>query len=174
MPKGHVRWVDAPPPRTASSQPKPVFTCDDIEGEEWFARMPAAAQKELRDRLKGAALRDERRTVLVKTTRKRSMKQGALVFLVNETVCGMPSWGHSAAAIVVGAAVGALWHRVGAGRFRCAVTSVLPYAFLRVAFANGSYLADSIFGVLGLLTIVSFTAAIGYDREHRRADDLDF
>jgi hypothetical protein len=173
MPKGHVRWVDAPPPRTAPAK-KPVFTCDDVEGEEWFARMPPAAQQETRDRVKAAEERGKTRELFVKSTRKRSMTQGAALFFVSETFCGMPSWGHSAAAIVVGAAVGALWHLVGAGRFRCAATSVLPYAFLRVAFASGSYLADSIFGVLGFVMIVALAAALGFDRERRRTDGLDY
>jgi hypothetical protein len=171
VPKGHVRFLK-PKPR-ATPAPPPAFTCDDIEGHQWFARMPPAAQEEMRERVKAAEARGERRVLFAKTTLKRSMWQGALVFVVPETICAVPSWGHSAAALIAGALVGALWHKIGAGRFRCAATSALPYAALRVAFASGSYLADSILAVFGFAMLVALTAALGYERECRRSDGFD-
>jgi hypothetical protein len=172
VPKGHVRWVDAPPPRTASAKPKPVFTCDDIEGEEWFARMPAAAQKELRDRLKGAALRGEQRAAFARDTLKRSMAQGVGLFLVTEVFFAMPSVWHWLAAIPFGAAVGALWHARSAGRFQAMGLAILPWLLLRALFLRTVF--DAALVVLAFGVMASLAAMIGHEREHRRADDLDF
>lgn len=181
MPKGYARRVVAPPPRPgapghapADQRPAdPVITFDDPQDEEWFQRLPPAAQDEYRARWKAGEERGLSRERLAKDTLKRSIAQGAGVFLFTETCCAVPSWGHSAAAIVVGAALGALWNKIGAGRFRCMTTSVLPYAALRIVFQSGSYLATTIFAVLGLPMLLSVTAIVGFVRERRRADDLD-
>jgi len=174
MPKGHVRDVKAPPAPSAPAPDPTQFTCDDVEGHEWFARLPAAAQKDIRDRADAIESRRGERREFQRSSRKRAMGKGALVFLANETLFAMPSWGHSAAALVVGAGVGALWHLAGAERFRCALLSIAPYVALRVAFPGDSPTAAAIFGVLGLVTIVSLSATVGFVRELRRGDDLDY
>jgi hypothetical protein len=163
--------VKPPPRRTAPPSPPPVFTCDDIEGEEWFARMPAAAQKEMRDRLKGAALRGEQRAAFARDTLKRSMAQGVGLFLVTEVFCAMPSIAHWLAAIPFGAAVGALWHARSAGRFQAMGLAVLPWLLLRALFIRTIF--DAALVVLSFGVMVSLAAMIGYERERRRADDLD-
>jgi hypothetical protein len=172
MPKGYPHHLDGPlryvPPPKEESQKS-----DDPEGEDWFKRLPVTAQRECRAAWAAGEARDLRRHHLAKSTRKRSMTQAGLVFLFTETCCAVPTWGHTFAAIAVGLAVGALWHRIGAGRFKCMTTSVLPYAALRVAFAGDSYLASSIFGVLGFLMLLAVTAGVGFVRERRVADDID-
>ncbi len=172
MPKGHVRFVKRARRSAAPADPT-RFTCDSVEGHDWFARLPIAAQDEFRAREEAVEERAAARGRLVVATRKRSIVQGSVVFVVNETVFASPSWAHSAAAIVVGAAVGALWHRMGAGRFRCMVTSVVPYAALRLAFVGESQIAATWFGLFGFLSMLCLTAAVGWEREQRRADDLD-
>ncbi len=174
MPKGHVRDVKAPPPPPAPPKDPTQFTCDTVEGHEWFGRLTAAQQAEIRDLAEAKRTRHVERAAFAKTSRKRAMVKGALVFLANETLFAMPSWGHSAAALFVGAGVGALWHAAGAGRFRCALLSVVPYAALRIAFPGDSPTAAAVYGVLGLATMLSLSALIGFEREHRRADDLDY
>ena len=175
MPKGH-RPTIATEYRAGPAAPAidPVITFDDEEDADWFQRLPPAAQEEMRHRWKEANARGRRRVGLAKSTRKRSMTQGALLFFFTETFCAMPSWPHTVAAVLVGAALGALWHRIGADRFRCMLTAALPYAVLRVAFPGDSATAAAIFAVVGFPMLLSFAALIGYDRERRRAEDLDY
>jgi hypothetical protein len=174
MPKGYVRRVPAPPPPVAPPVEGPVDIVDQREARPWFLRLPPAAQEEYRARWKAGDERGVRREKLVKDTLRRSVAQGAGTFVFTETCCAVPSWGHSAAALLVGAALGVLWHRIGAGRFRCMTTSVLPYAALRVAFVSDSFLTTAVFGMLGLLMLLSVTGLVGFVRERRRADDQDY
>lgn len=178
MPKGYPHRIEetmgyVPPPAE-----KPVITFDDVEDEEWFQRLPSAAQQDYRDRWAKADARHDERLALSKTTRSRSMIQAGLVFLFTESCCAIPNFWHSLAGAVAGVAVGLYWHRIGAGRFRCMITSVLPYAALRVAFVDASSQAalilSCITAVVGFLMLLSLTAGVGFVRERRRADDLDF
>ena len=175
MPKGHS--PTALPSRAAvprAARPEPVITFDDPEDEEWFQRLPADAKDDIRRRWAAGEARGLRRVTFAKVTRARSMAQGAAVFFLTETCCAIPSWGHTAVAIVVGAGVGALWHAISANRFRCMVSSVMPYAALRVAFPSDSPAATAIFAVLGFVMLCGLAAAAGFVRERRRADDLDY
>ena len=185
MPKGYARRVVAPPPRPgapghapAGQRPAdPVITFDDPQDEEWFQRLPSAAQEEYRARWKAGEERGLSRERLAKDTLKRSVAQGAGVFFFTETCCTIPSVWHSLAGLAVGAALGVLWNRIGAGRFRCLTTSVAPYAVLRVAFVGdrqGPALAAwCIVAVLGFVMLAGLATAVGFVRERRRADDLD-
>jgi hypothetical protein len=174
VPKGHVRFVRPPKPRTTPAA-RPAFTCDDIEGHDWFARMPAAAQAEFRGRVQDVEARHEERGEFAKTSRTRFMVRGALLFFFTETFCASgPSILHTAAAVAVGLGVGALWHEWSAGRFRCALIAALPYVVLRAVFPGETWGWTAGAGVLGFVLLVPFAATIGFARELRRADDLDF
>ncbi len=178
MPKGWTRRVVAPPPYVPPLEKLPVITFDDVEDEEWFQRLPSAAQQDYRDRWTKADARHDERRAFSKSTRTRSMTQATLVLLFTETCCAIPSWGHTAAAIPAGLALGAVWHAIGAGRFRCMTTSIVPFVVLRVAFVGDrqgfSLAAYCIFSVLGFLMLLALTAGVGFVRERRRADDMDY
>ena len=174
MPKGHPSRVEQNRVCRAPAKPQPVITFDDAEDEEWFQRLPPAAQREYREqRLKGDA-RIEERKGFARTTRTRAMTTAGLIFFFIETCCAIPSVGHSVAAVIAGTALGALWHRIGAGRMQCMVTAVPPYAALRIAFASDSFLATAVFGMFGLLLMLSVCGIAGFARETRRADDLEY
>lgn len=179
MPKGHRKSIgtayrDGPAPPAAG----PVITFDDPEDEDWFQRLPDAAKDDVRRAWEKTEARGAERERLAKSTRTRSMTQATLVLLFTETCCSIPSWGHTAAAIPAGLALGAVWHHLGAGRFRCMTTSVLPFVVLRVAFVGDrqglSLAAYCIFSVLAFAMLLGLTAAVGYVRERRRADDLEY
>ena len=106
------------------------------------------------------------------------MLQGAGVFLFTETAVGIPTWPHSIAAVIVGAALGAWWHRIGAGRMQCMTTSIVPYVALRLAFveARGSWglALTCIAAIVGFVALLAATALVGLARETRAADDLDY
>lgn len=187
MPKGYARsdpaprpegprLLPAPPPPevAAADSQRTTITFDDPEDAEWFQRLPPPAQAEMRRVWAEEQARGVQRRGFAHSTLKRSMVQGAGVFLFTETCCASPSWLHSLAALVVGAGVGSLWHRLHAGRFRCMVTSVVPFAALRIAFPVDSFLTTTVFAVLGFLMLLGLTAGVGFVRERRRADDLDF
>ena len=177
MPKGYPQHIDEPMGYVPPPKPVPVITFDDVEDEDWFQRLPPAAQEECRDAWAAGEARDAQREHLAKSTLTRSMAQAGLIFLFTESCCAIPSWGHTIAAIPVGLLLGAYWHRTGAGRFRCMTTSVVPYAALRLAFVGDSDRASlqayCIFAVLGFLMLLVLTAGIGVVRELRRADDID-
>jgi hypothetical protein len=173
MPKGYVRRVKAPPPRVGPKARPRGITFDDPEDDEWFQRLPPQAQVEMRARWKVDEARDERRVVLAKTTRKRSIAEGTLLFLCTETCLAIPSVGHSLAALAVGAAVGEAWHRTGAGRNRCALIAIGPFAALRIVFAE-SLIADVWFAMFGGLILLTLAMAIGWSREDRRSDGRDY
>jgi hypothetical protein len=158
--------------------PDPVITFDDPEDDDWFLRLPEGAKDDMRRAWAEDEARGERREDLAKSTRTRSMVQATLVLLFTETCCSIPSWGHTAAAIPAGLALGAVWHRIGAGRFRCMMTSILPFVVLRLAFVGDrqgfSLAAYCIFSVLGFLMLLALTAGVGFVRERRRADDMDY
>jgi hypothetical protein len=177
MPKGYPYHLDGPLRYVPPPKPETDVKSDDPEGEDWFKRLPVAAQRECRDAWAAGEARDARRLHLAKSTRSRSMIQATLVLLFTETCCSIPSWGHTLATVPAGLVLGFVWHRIGAGRFRCVTTSVVPFAALRLAFvgdASGVGLAAyCIFSVLGFLMLAGLTAAVGYARERRVADDLD-
>jgi hypothetical protein len=177
MPKGYDRKVALPPPRVGPPPPPPEFTCDDPEGHEWFARLPAAAQEEYRAHWAAAAARDAKREKLAKDTLRRSILQGIGLMVVSETLGAMPSIWHTALAIPAGAALGAVWHRTGAGRYRCMTTALLPFVLLRTLFfdASSSWALglSCITAVVGLLFLTVLAAFIGVVRERRVIDDLD-
>jgi hypothetical protein len=184
VPKGHPYRVPPPPLRPgvkghapAGQAPSSPITFDDPEDEDWFQRLPDAAKDEVRRAWRADEARWARREDLATSTLKRSMTQATIVFLFTETACSMPSWGQSLAAVPAGLLVGAVWHKLGAGRFRCATTSAVPYAMLRIAFVGdrqGAALAAwCIYAVLGFLMLVALTAAVGFVRERRVVDDLD-
>jgi hypothetical protein len=179
VPKGYPRTIEtalrkgpAPPPA------EPVITFDDVEDEEWFQRLPDAAKDDMRRAWAEDEARGVRREHLAKSTRTRSMVQATLVLLFTETCCAIPSWGHTAAAIPAGLALGAVWHRIGAGRFRCMTTSIVPFVVLRVAFVGDrqgfSLAAYCIYSLLGFLMLLALSAGVGFVRERRRADDMDY
>jgi hypothetical protein len=184
VPKGHFPHLPPPPPRPgvpghepARQAPPSPITFDDPEDEDWFQRLPDAAKEDVRRAWAAKAARASRREDLAKSTLHRSLVQATLVFLFTETACCIPSWGHTAAANVAGLLVGWVWNRVGAGRYRCMTTSILPFVVMRVAFvADGysfSFAAWCIYAVLGFLMLLALTAAVGFIRERRVDDDLD-
>lgn len=173
MPKGYVRDVEAP----SAPTPPPRLAKDRDERSDWFKRLPAAAQAEYRARWSADDARDVKRAKLATSTLKRSVVQAGGVFLFTETCCAVPSIGHSLAAAAAGAALGALWHQVGAGRFRCVLTSVPPYVALRVAFGLAEDRVDPrvtcIAAVIGFVMLIALTSVVGLARELRRSDDDD-
>jgi hypothetical protein len=178
MPKGYPHHIDEPMGYVPPTPPKPVITFDDVEDEDWFQRLPDHAKEEARRAWAAEEARVEKREHLAKSTLHRSMAQAALVFLFTETCCSIPSWGHTAAAIPAGLVVGVVWHKLGAGRFLCMKTSILPFALLRLAFVGDrqglSLAAYCIYAVLGFLMLLALTAAVGFVRERRVIDDVDF
>lgn len=178
MPKGYPHRIEEPMGYVPPKKAEPVITFDDVEDEEWFQRLPRAAQQECRDAWARSAARHDERRGLARSTLKRAMLEAGLVFLFTETVCAVPSFWHSLAGLAVGLAVGWWWHRVTAGRFRCMMTSVVPYAALRVAFVDASSRAaliqSCISAVLAFLMLLCLTTAVGYVRERRRQDDVEY
>ena len=159
----------APPPLAPHAGPK--------ENEEWFRNLPPKAQEEMRARWLAAAKRDGARVQLVRETLARSIQQGVVVFAVNEFVFA-PLWlPHLLAALVVGAATGAIWFHIGAGRFRCGTTVIAPYALLRVfgyaANTDAQLVTYLIWCVLGFASIVTLSMIAGFVRERRVADAAD-
>ena len=178
MPKGHrrrhlklpladLRPVKPPPPAIA-------ITFDDPEDTDAFQRLPPAAKEEMRKAWAAQDARVVRRQTFAKTSRTRSMLQASAVFLFIETTMAFATWPHTIAAAIVGALVGAWWHRLGAGRMQCIWTSAVPYAALRVAFPSGSLGWDALYGILGFLMLAGLTGLVGFVREHRVSDDLDY
>lgn len=173
MPKGHVRFVDAPP----KPAPPARLVASRDEKADWFVRLPAAAQEEYRVRWAAEGARHAKRSKLATDTLKRSILQAGGIFVFTETCCAVPSIGHSLAAAAAGAALGVLWHRLGAGRFRCLLTSVPVYAALRVVFGLAEDRVDPrvtcIAAVVGFAMLAALTTLVGIARELRRADDAD-
>jgi len=178
MPKGHRRrHLKLPLANLAPVKPLPPevsITFDDPEDADAFLRLSPAAKDEMRKAWAAQDARVERRRTFVKTSRTRSMLQAAGVFLFTETTMAFATWPHTGAALIVGAAVGAWWHRIGAGRMQCTWTSVLPYALLRVAFPTGSLGWDALYGILGFLMLAGLTGLVGFARESRVSDGLDY
>lgn len=182
MPKGYRRRF-RPPPRTnlrPAPPPPPsiTITFDDPEDEDSFKRLPRAAQEEMRKAWAAQDARVERREGFSRTSRARSMLQAAGIFAFTETAMAVASWPHSLAAVIVGAGVGWWWHRVGAGRMQCMTSSIAPYVALRIVFATTDrgvdYILASIMAVGGFLMLLGLTSLVGYVREMRRSDDLDY
>src|SRR5262245_8107443 len=178
MPKGQRRrHLKLPAANLAPVKPLPAevsITFDDREDEDAFQRLSPAAKEEMRKGWAAEEARVARRATFKHTSRTRAMLIGAAVFLVNETLVAIPTWPHSIAAPFVGAAVGACWHKIGAGRMQCIYTSALPYVALRLACPSGSFLADTIFGVFGFASLAGLTGLAGFARESRAADGLDY
>jgi hypothetical protein len=178
MPKGHRRrHLKLPLANLAPVKPLPpavTITFDDREDEDAFQRLSPAAKEEMREAWAAQDARVARRQTFAKTSRTRSMVQASAVFLFIETTMAFATWPHTIAAAIVGAAVGAWWHRIGAGRMQCVWTSVVPYAALRVAFPCGSLGWDALYGILGFLMLAGLTGLVGFAREHRVADGLDY
>ena len=179
MPKGYRRRFRPPPRDDLRHAPaQPVITFDDPQDEEWFKRLPPAAQDETRKAWDEEKARVTRRETFAKTTRTRSMLQGAGVFLFTETAVAIVTLPHTIAAVIVGAGVGWWWHRIGAGRMRCMTTSIWPYVGLRLAFVDArnswALALTCITAVVGFLALLSISALVGYTRETRRSDDLDY
>ena len=182
MPKGYRRRL-LRPPRADLAPVKPLppevaITFDDPEDEDSFKRLPRAAQEEMRKAWAAQDARVERRAGFSKTSRARSMLQAAGVFAFTETAMAVASWPHSLVAVAVGAGVGWWWHRVGAGRVQCMMSSIAPYVALRIVFATTDrkvdYILASIMAVGGFLMLLGLTSLVGYVRETRRSDDLDY
>lgn len=179
MPKGFRRRHL--PQRDADLSPAPaatVVTVDDPESDEWFQRLPPDAQEETRKAWAEEKGRVARRETFAKTSRTRSMLQAAGVFLFTETAVAIPTLWHTIAAVFVGAGVGWWWHRIGAGRMRCMTSSIWPYVALRLAFVDArnswALALTCITACVGFLALLSISALVGYVRETRRADDLDY
>jgi hypothetical protein len=182
VPKGYVPRVGAPPPRTAPPRPESAYetkiTFDDPEDADWFRRLPKEAQEDMRRRWAEDDVRNARRGILAKTTRERSMTQAAVLFFLVETGIAIPSVLHSLAAIAVGAAVGFHWHRAAAGRFLCMTTCVLPFLVLRAVFgaidSRDQPEATAVLAAAGLAVLLTLTAVVGFLRERRRDDDVEY
>ena len=182
MPKGQRRrHLKLPAANLAPAKPLPAevsITFDDREDTDEFQRLSPAAQAEMRAAWAAQDARVTRRQGFAKTSRTRSMLQAAGVFLFTETCVGIPTWPHTMAAVIVGAGVGAWWHRIGAGRMQCMTTSIVPYVALRLAFveARSSWglALCCIAAVVGFVALLATTALVGLSRESRAADDLDY
>jgi hypothetical protein len=178
VPKGYRRrHLKLPLANLAPVQPLPpevTITFDDREDTDEFKRLTPAAQDEMRKGWSAKDARVARRATFITASRKRSMLAGATVFLLVETTMAFATWPHSIAAVLVGAAVGAWWHRLGAGRMQCIWTAALPYAALRVAFPYGNLAWDALYGVGGFLMLAGLTGLAGFEREQRVTDGLDY
>src|SRR5262245_19241329 len=165
MPKGQRRrHLKLPLANLAPVKPLPpevTITFDDREDEDAFQRLSPKAKEEMRKGWAEEEARVARREGFAKTTRTRSMLQAASVFLFTETCVGIPTWPHTIAAVIVGAGVGAWWHRIGAGRMQCMTTSIVPYIALRLAFveANSSWglALTCVAGIVGGVALLTAT-----------------
>src|SRR5262245_39708806 len=123
MPKGQRRrHLKLPAANLAPVKPLPAeisITFDDREDEDAFQRLSPAAKEEMRKLWAEADARVVRRKMFVTASRTRSMLVAASLFLFIETTMAFATWPHSIAAVIVGAAVGAWWHKIGAGRMQC-------------------------------------------------------
>ncbi len=177
MPKGPFLPNSRTPP-DAAAPAEPAFTTDTVEGHEWFQRLPPAEKEDFRRREAERERRGVEREKFARSSLRLSMAQGMLVFGVTETLGAIPSVLHTVAGLVAGAAVGALWFRLRAGRFRCMLTAIPPYVVLRVAFAikdtRFGLAATCVYAVVGFLLLLALANVVGQVRERRTADDADY
>jgi hypothetical protein len=182
VPKGYARPLVAPEPAAAPAtveSPAPEAAQDDVPvwEQDWFRALPARVQDEFRAEWARVERRAHPRAKFARDSLARAMAVGAGIFAVTETLGALPSVGHTIGGVVTGALVGAAWHRWGTDRFWCMVIAFPGYLAVRVVFAVVDEFPPAMTAfaaVLGLVMSMALCALVGYVREGRIADDLDY
>jgi len=154
----------AEPPETASEWHDPR------EDESWFQELDPVTQGQLRvDWITDHRMKEKRALIRVQS-RRRGWREGVAVFVLANTVFApfALSWSRTLAAAVVGAAVGALWYRIRAGRFQAMATGLPAQVMIQAAFSGSSI--EMIFSLFTTLAFAALACIVGTGREFRRLD----
>jgi hypothetical protein len=142
------------------------------EDAEWYRNLPPALQDEYR-RLWDAEI--ARRVQRVERRRRlywRGAASGALVFVVTHLMFGFGGLAGIGAALVVGAALGAVWELWDAGPMKCAVSAVAIYTPVWLSSGAGTGAGRFLAPVWGLAAVIvmSLGGVAGTLRELHRDD----
>lgn len=132
-------------------------------GEAWYEALPAEKQAAFDAEWRASLARDAVLGRLDVHRGRREILQVVALFAVADLVCPGRSLVSFAAALVVGAATGALLHKLDAGRFRTSALGIAAFLALQVLTRGG---------LSGLHMFVLFPAICclaywGYLREER-------
>lgn len=128
--------------------------------------VPPEVQDALRKAQDRRDAQDADRAHRWRALRRRTVVEATVLFAFFETLLTYFEPGRAAAGLVAGAALGALWNTLGAGRFVCLATGLAAHALFRTAFGWG----DAFTALFGALAFACLAAGIGTGRESRRRD----